>query len=473
MSTNINPNESLNSNQIHPGDSSTFSSDFSCNISGHNYEIKGVSLETFDSFVRQHLHTDVCQLSSWAKVKKPAWYSEQIALFCDGKMVGSASLLFRKIPMTPWSLCYAPRGFLVNFDNSSDVEAMVRACKHVAGKHRAFEIKIDPNIERKYGEVAIGRLKENGFVHKGFTMGIVDSQPRFAMITDIDKNPDDLLNSFEKETKRLIRRTQNFGLCIEECGIDKLDIFSKIMEITGKRNHFYIRDNEYFEKILTSFSNDAQLFLVSIRYKDLYNLKMKERSELQKNKDKLDNKLKTLIDKMNNLSSDDSNREMLSSMEKKAGNLKKELNIVEKKMSDSDAIIDGDVSKKIENGMGDEKIYLSGAIMVYCGPIAYYMYAASIDEYRELLPNYFMQWELMKIAKYRGCKFYDFGGVSGYTKEEELKNDEAAGLYYFKKTFGSELYERIGEFDLTINPAVKKLFATAMRLRKWLLSLKK
>ena len=246
MSSKIDTSEHADVKRQINAENETYSSDFSLNISGHVYEIKSVTSDTFDSFVKNHPNTDVCQLTSWAKVKSPAWVSEHIALFCDDKMVAAASLLFRKIPMTPWSLCYSPRGFLVDFDNPSDVEAIVKACIHVAKKHRAFEIKIDPNIERTQGKTAITRLKENGFIHKGFTMGIVDSQPRFAMITNIDRSLDDVLNSFEKETKRLVGRSQKFELCIEECGIDKLDVFSNIMEITGKRDRFFIRDNDYF-----------------------------------------------------------------------------------------------------------------------------------------------------------------------------------------------------------------------------------
>lgn len=473
MSSKIDTNGNANLKHQVKSENRTYSSDFALNISGHVYEIKSVATDTFDSFVKNHPNTDVCQLTSWAKVKSPSWVSEHIALFCDGKMVGAASLLFRKIPMTPWSLCYSPRGFLVNFDNPSDVEAMVKACIHVSKEHRAFEIKIDPNIERIHGEKAIRCLKENGFIHKGFTMGIVDSQPRFTMITDIDRNLDDVLNSFEKETRRRIKRSQDFKLIFEECGNNKLNIFSEIMRITGKRDRFFIRDNNYFEKILNSFSCDAQLFLVSITYQNLFDLKMSERSELEKNKDQLNLKLNTLTSKIEDINSEEYDNEKLSSLERKAKNIKRELDIVDNKISNNNTIINGDLSNKVKNGFGNDKIYLSGAIMVYCGPIAYYMYAASIDEYRELLPNYFMQWELMKIAKKRGCKFYDFGGVSGYTDEKDLKTDETAGLYYFKKTFGTLLFERIGEFDLVIKPFVKQLFNTAMKMRKTLLSLKK
>ena len=43
--------------------------------------------------------------------------------------------------------------------------------------------------------------------------------------------------------------------------------------------------------------------------------------------------------------------------------------------------------------------YLSGAIFTLCGAKVYYLYGASSNQYRDLLPNYFMQWEMMRYAK--------------------------------------------------------------------------
>lgn len=470
MSKNMN-NECLNPETLSQPQNMTFSSDFSCNISGHVYEIKSVSTETFDSFVKQHPHTDVCQLYTWAKVKEPAWTSEQVALFCDGEMVGSASLLFRKIPMTPWSLCYSPRGFLVNFDKSDDVEAMVRACKHVASKHVAFEIKLDPNIERRYGDVAVRRLKENGFSHKGFTMGMDDSQPRFAMITDIDRSEDSVFSSFEKKAQRFINRSEKFQLDIKEYGKSGSAIFDDIMNITGKRNNFLTRDKAYFDKVLDSLGqDDAELYLVSTTYSHLYQIKVNEKDALVKEKESFEKKKAKLLTKIEEGSVDE---ETIESFKNKINNFDDKIDKLNIKIKAISELIDSSLEDKVKSGKGDERIYLSGALMVYCGPIAYYLYGASTNEYRDLLPNYFMQWELMKIAMQKGCKLYDFGGVSGYTEEDDLERDHAAGLYYFKKVFGTYLHERIGEFDLTIKPGAKSLFNTAMKLRKFILSLRK
>lgn len=49
----------------------------------------------------------------------------------------------------------------------------------------------------------------------------------------------------------------------------------------------------------------------------------------------------------------------------------------------------------------------------------------------------------MKEAKKRGCTMYDFGGISG-----DLSTDNPLwGLYKFKKGFGGQFLEFIGEFN--------------------------
>ncbi len=85
---------------------------------------------------------------------------------------------------------------------------------------------------------------------------------------------------------------------------------------------------------------------------------------------------------------------------------------------------------------------LSSAIAVKSGDKMWYMYGASSNEKRNLMPNYAMQWEMIKWALECGCKRYDFGGVFVLDKEN--------GLYKFKKGFCNkeEVYEYLGEIDL-------------------------
>ncbi|MCR4735725.1 MAG: peptidoglycan bridge formation glycyltransferase FemA/FemB family protein, partial [Treponema sp.] len=54
---------------------------------------------------------------------------------------------------------------------------------------------------------------------------------------------------------------------------------------------------------------------------------------------------------------------------------------------------------------------LSGLILAICGRNAYYMYAASSMDKRECMPNYGLQWEVIRFARSRGCTKYDFMGI--------------------------------------------------------------
>jgi peptidoglycan pentaglycine glycine transferase (the first glycine) len=91
---------------------------------------------------------------------------------------------------------------------------------------------------------------------------------------------------------------------------------------------------------------------------------------------------------------------------------------------------------------------IAGTIAVLYGNKCWYLYGASSNKYRNLMPNYLLQWEMIKWALESGCSVYDFRGVSGDIDE----NNPLYGLYRFKKGFGGNLTEFVGELDYVFNP---------------------
>ena len=51
---------------------------------------------------------------------------------------------------------------------------------------------------------------------------------------------------------------------------------------------------------------------------------------------------------------------------------------------------------------------LSGALLVNYANVASYVYGCSSNEYRKYMPNYLMQWTMIKYAIESGCHTYDF-----------------------------------------------------------------
>lgn len=90
---------------------------------------------------------------------------------------------------------------------------------------------------------------------------------------------------------------------------------------------------------------------------------------------------------------------------------------------------------------------IAGTLEVFCGEKAWYLYGASGNAHRNVMPNYLLQWEMIRWAVENKCRIYDFRGVSGDLDE----NNPLYGLYKFKKGFNSELVEFIGEYDLVIS----------------------
>ncbi len=107
-----------------------------------------------------------------------------------------------------------------------------------------------------------------------------------------------------------------------------------------------------------------------------------------------------------------------------------------------------------------------GAITTnYAGKVCY-VYGASDNQHREVMPNHLMQWEMIRWAANTNATVYDFQGVSGNLEE----GGHMYGLYQFKRGFGGRLDELAGEFDLVYRPFTLKLVNMALwfhtKLRK-------
>ena len=91
---------------------------------------------------------------------------------------------------------------------------------------------------------------------------------------------------------------------------------------------------------------------------------------------------------------------------------------------------------------------ISGVIPIFYGNKTWYLYGASSNQHRNLMPNYLLQWEMIKMAIARHDDIYDFRGVSGVVDESHPQY----GLYRFKKGFGAEYTEFIGEVYMEFKP---------------------
>lgn len=107
---------------------------------------------------------------------------------------------------------------------------------------------------------------------------------------------------------------------------------------------------------------------------------------------------------------------------------------------------------------------LAGIYVTLVGQEGIYLYGASGNEGRNLMPNHLLQWEAMKWCKAQGATLYDLWGIADSTDP----NDPMAGVSRFKRGWGGQIVRYVGSFDYVYSPLSYRVMTAGMSLRKTL-----
>jgi len=96
---------------------------------------------------------------------------------------------------------------------------------------------------------------------------------------------------------------------------------------------------------------------------------------------------------------------------------------------------------------------LAGIFIGLLAKQAIYLYGASSNEQRHLMPNYLLQWEAIRWARQQGAALYDFWGIPATDDQDEAM----AGVYRFKRGWGGEVVHFIGSYERDYRPLAMRL----------------
>lgn len=105
---------------------------------------------------------------------------------------------------------------------------------------------------------------------------------------------------------------------------------------------------------------------------------------------------------------------------------------------------------------------ISGIIVVRFGHWSWYMYGASSNEQRNLMPNHLLQWHGMQWAKSHGCWYYNFRGIPAVLEEGQ----ELWGVYVFKQGFGGYALHFLETHDLVYQPLVYGIYMRLLEVKR-------
>ncbi|MEK7521807.1 MAG: peptidoglycan bridge formation glycyltransferase FemA/FemB family protein [Patescibacteria group bacterium] len=109
---------------------------------------------------------------------------------------------------------------------------------------------------------------------------------------------------------------------------------------------------------------------------------------------------------------------------------------------------------------------LAAAIIIFYGDYAYYHHSGSVSLHRDIPFSYFLQWEIIKEAKRRAKKAYNFWGIA----PTDNPKHRFAGVTIFKKGFGGKRVDWLPAHDLPISPKywLTYAFETIRKIRRGL-----
>lgn len=397
--------------------------------------------QEFDNYSINHEQGSFYQTSNWAQIKKQTgWESYYFGLEKDKKIVG-ASMILKKRVLKFFCFFYAPRGFLIDYKNKDILTTFIKKLLEELKKDNPIFIKIDPYVKYvdrdTHGEIKEGHFKnddiiknleQNKFKHLGFTMLMEGLQPRWAMALNLkDKTIEDIYKNMERNTRNIVSSNERNGMTTRFINKEELHLFKKIMDHTSDRRNFIDRPIEYYETMLDSFKDRAKILIAEFDFEYFLN-KLKE--ELIHNQSMLEERKSDLIEKVGKIN--------VKKTEERIEFLTKEVNRIENKIV------------KIENSIEEygSKPVMAGTLFINHGKESLALFGGAYDKFKEYFPSYTVYWNMIKYLIENNYEKYNFYGITGIFKD---KNHEFYGLYEFKKGFGCEVEEYIGEFDLIIS----------------------
>lgn len=408
--------------------------------------LKNIDKEIYDNYVKNHpTKSHFLQSHAWgefSKVKKglTPYY---LGLVNENDELVAATLLLQK--MLPLGYCYfyAPRGFVLDYNKKELVKTMTKRIAEFAQKKKAIFVKIDPDIIYKnYNylneeikpdtdpEKIYETLKEAGFKHLGFTKNFETMQPRYTFRIDLTQPLEEIEDHFSKTTKQRIAKSLKLETEVTIGTKNDIKEFYHLMTLTENRKDFISYNEDYYETLYEIFNgtpnSKATLFLGKVH--------------LNKTIKSLEKNLKSINDQISILPIDNlskSAKSKLNELTKQKENINKEI----------------EKYKEYRQKYGQD-LTLSAHMIIEYGNKAWVLYAGNHNILSETYVNYNTYYEHIKYCKEQGIKIYDQFGTIGDINE----NNPRFGLHEFKKKFGGNYIEFLGEWDYVINKFMYMIF---------------
>lgn len=391
--------------------------------------IEKVDVKRFDAFAMVHPLNHYSKTTPFISFKYPEFYQgDLLGVENDqGDLIATALMLHQKVPFLFGSqFSYIQYGFNLDIENRELLSFFLKELREYARKKGSFFLRIDPNITRleheKDGTVKEGGFNheyvtdlflESGYHHLGYNYGYSGNwMSRYTYRLDLNQP----FQSITKGIKRYNQYTSKNDLrhvLVHKAGKEELSVLCMGQEELSKERGFQSYGLAYFEKLWDCFEPYIHYYVVTTNY---HVAKRNLQKAIQEEKKKI------LLLK---------DEKKIATIQKSIESMEKEISEIEKHGLDVDQTVPlgAKLIIKQDENVWNVNMYTHKSLLNFRAAFA--LHCAAIED-----------------LYHQGAKTYDFEGISGSLNP----SDPYYGQQDFKKSFGGDFLEFLGEFDAILMP---------------------
>ena len=423
-------------------------------------------LKAYDDFICEN-GGQYIQCSRWQNVKT-TWKCSYYCGFEGEKRVLAALVMERSLPVAG-KIWYASGGAVCDYKNTELLKEFTEFMKKEVKKNGVTCFIMDPPVSlRINGEdqpeahELHKTLLDMGYELNTSIENYTYKEPVQLFVPLKDENGDTvpaekLLKKCDKGVRYSIRIGLQRGLVAKTftyADIEKdpsiMDDFMGVMRDTSERDSFVERNGDYNTKLLKEFEGCSDLKLV---YYDKELDRKLQSERLQKKEEAL--------------------KQLEGAHEKKARQLQETIDSVDKQTEHFEKRM-----AEAEEFTSDNTICVAGGLSIYYAGMGSCLFGGTRNVIRNnTRSSHYLNYLRLCESINRGCSVHDLGYIK--VKSPELNEDGTLGeltaldnfkgIYEFKKSFGSDYHEFLGEYILVGNKmkyySYAKLMPTAKKAK--------
>lgn len=314
------------------------------------------------------------------------------------------------------------------YSDPSKLQAFYQSLQTYAKENGALELVIKPyNTYQSFDSDGqptdeektqlIKELTDIGYTHDGLTTGYPGGEPDWHYVKDLTGiSEKDLIKSFSKKGKPLVKKAKTFGIKLKKLKRDELQIFKEITSSTSDRREYTDKSLEYYQEFYDAFGEQAEFMIATLNFQDYF--------------DRLNEGQATLYQQREQLYERHKDNQNSAKLHRQANELNHQIETFEVRKQEAQEFL---------NKYGAQDVVLAGSLFVYNPQESTYLFSGSYTEFNKFYAPALLQEYVMLETIKRGIPRYNFLGIMGIF-------DGSDGVLRFKQNFNGFIVRKMGTF---------------------------